>query len=64
MCKIEFLDMIISSFECYLYSQVGSEVLQKFYSSGIKFLTMFPDGSAQVLYPLRFDQIDHETLQK
>ncbi|XP_039877714.1 glutamate-rich protein 6 isoform X2 [Simochromis diagramma] len=31
--------------------QVGSGVLQKFYSSGITFLTMFPDGSAQVFYP-------------
>ncbi|KAL3988467.1 C-reactive protein [Sarotherodon galilaeus] len=31
--------------------QVGSGVLQKFYSSGIKFLTMFPDGSAQIFYP-------------
>ncbi|XP_005912887.1 glutamate-rich protein 6 isoform X1 [Haplochromis burtoni] len=31
--------------------QVGSGVLQKFYSSGITFLTMFPGGSAQVFYP-------------
>ncbi|XP_030608398.1 glutamate-rich protein 6 isoform X2 [Archocentrus centrarchus] len=33
------------------YHQVRSEFLQKFYSSGIKFFTMFPDGSAQVFYP-------------
>lgn len=33
-------------------SQDRSEVLQKNYSSGVRFLTVFPDGSAQVLYPL------------
>ncbi|XP_073347778.1 glutamate-rich protein 6 [Pagrus major] len=29
----------------------GAEFLQKTYSKGMKFLTVFPDGSAQVFYP-------------
>ncbi|XP_068197078.1 glutamate-rich protein 6 [Antennarius striatus] len=33
------------------YHQGGSDVLQRIYSSGEKFLTAFPDGSAQVFYP-------------
>ena len=35
-----------------LCSQDGAEFLQKYYSHGFKFLTVFPDGSAQILYPL------------
>lgn len=35
-----------------IFSQDGSEFLQKYYSNGMTFLTVFPDGSAQVLYPL------------
>ncbi|KAK2895299.1 hypothetical protein Q8A73_014787 [Channa argus] len=33
------------------HHQDGAEFLQKFYSNGMKFLTLFPDGSAQVFYP-------------
>ncbi|KAK2822382.1 hypothetical protein Q5P01_022447 [Channa striata] len=33
------------------HHQDRAEFLQKFYSSGMKFLTVFPDGSAQVFYP-------------
>ncbi|XP_074507057.1 uncharacterized protein LOC141777032 [Sebastes fasciatus] len=33
------------------HHQDGAEFLQKYYSNGIKFLTVFPDGSAQVFYP-------------
>ncbi|XP_076601179.1 glutamate-rich protein 6 [Chaetodon auriga] len=33
------------------HHQVGSEFRQKYYSNGMKFLTVFPDGSAQVFYP-------------
>ncbi|XP_041804918.1 glutamate-rich protein 6 [Chelmon rostratus] len=33
------------------HQQVGSEFRQKYYSNGMKFLTVFPDGSAQVFYP-------------
>ncbi|KAM7400673.1 hypothetical protein PAMA_005053 [Pampus argenteus] len=29
----------------------GEGFLQKYYSNGMKFLTLFPDGSAQVFYP-------------
>ncbi|XP_031711216.1 glutamate-rich protein 6 isoform X2 [Anarrhichthys ocellatus] len=31
--------------------QDGAQILQKYYSNGMKFLTVFPDGSAQVFYP-------------
>ncbi|KAM6989673.1 uncharacterized protein LKV04_009302 [Tautogolabrus adspersus] len=31
--------------------QDRSEILQKYYGNGLKFLTVFPDGSAQVFYP-------------
>ncbi|KAF1383880.1 hypothetical protein PFLUV_G00136430 [Perca fluviatilis] len=31
--------------------QDGAEFLKKYYSNGMTFLTMFPDGSAQVFYP-------------
>lgn len=37
---------------CYLWLQIGSEFAQKNYSSGSRLLTAFPDGSAQLLYPL------------
>lgn len=40
-----------------IYLQDGAELLNKYYSSGMKCLTLFPDGSAQVLYPLRFDHV-------
>nr|XP_046264064.1 glutamate-rich protein 6 isoform X2 [Scatophagus argus]XP_046264065.1 glutamate-rich protein 6 isoform X2 [Scatophagus argus] len=33
------------------HHQDGADILQKNYSSGVKFLTVFPDGSAQVFYP-------------
>ncbi|XP_071781185.2 uncharacterized protein LOC139931550 [Centroberyx gerrardi] len=33
------------------HHQDGAGFLQKHYSNGMKFLTMFPDGSAQVFYP-------------
>ncbi|XP_070700988.1 glutamate-rich protein 6 [Pempheris klunzingeri] len=33
------------------HHQGGTEFLQKYYSSGMTFLTAFPDGSAQVFYP-------------
>nr|XP_029134143.1 uncharacterized protein LOC109987890 [Labrus bergylta] len=32
-------------------SQGRSEILQKYYGKGLKCLTVFPDGSAQVFYP-------------
>lgn len=38
-------------------SQDGAEFLQKYYSNGMKFLTVFPDGSAQVLYPLTAERL-------
>ncbi|XP_038574006.1 glutamate-rich protein 6-like isoform X1 [Micropterus salmoides] len=31
--------------------QDGARCLQKYYSNGMKFLTVFPDGSAQAFYP-------------
>ncbi|XP_070774877.1 glutamate-rich protein 6 [Enoplosus armatus] len=33
------------------HHQDGAECLQKYYSDGMRFLTVFPDGSAQVFYP-------------
>ncbi|XP_071347364.1 uncharacterized protein [Trachinotus anak] len=33
------------------HHQDGAEFLHKYYSSGMKFLTLFHDGSAQVFYP-------------
>uniref|UniRef100_A0A8D3DE85 FAM194 C-terminal domain-containing protein n=1 Tax=Scophthalmus maximus TaxID=52904 RepID=A0A8D3DE85_SCOMX len=33
------------------HHQDGAELLNKYYSSGMKCLTLFPDGSAQVFYP-------------
>ncbi|XP_044075098.1 glutamate-rich protein 6 [Siniperca chuatsi] len=33
------------------HHQDGAEFLQKYYSNRMKFLTVFPDGSAQVFYP-------------
>ncbi|XP_049931079.1 glutamate-rich protein 6 [Epinephelus moara] len=33
------------------HHQAGAEFLQKYYPNGMKFLTVFPDGSAQVFYP-------------
>ncbi|XP_042353443.1 LOW QUALITY PROTEIN: glutamate-rich protein 6-like [Plectropomus leopardus] len=33
------------------HHQAEAECLQKYYSNGVKFLTVFPNGSAQVFYP-------------
>ncbi|XP_039999549.1 uncharacterized protein LOC120798854 isoform X2 [Xiphias gladius] len=33
------------------HHQDGGEFLHKYYSNGMKFLTLFPDGSAQAFYP-------------
>ncbi|XP_047446285.1 glutamate-rich protein 6 isoform X2 [Mugil cephalus] len=33
------------------HHQEGTGFLEKYYSNGMKFLTVFPDGSAQVFYP-------------
>ncbi|GAA6228271.1 glutamate-rich protein 6-like isoform X1 [Lates japonicus] len=33
------------------HHQDGAGILHKYYSDGMKFLTLFPDGSAQVFYP-------------
>lgn len=43
----------------YLWFQIGSEFAQKNYSSGGRLLTAFPDGSAQLLYPLLITTTRH-----
>ncbi|XP_026231211.1 glutamate-rich protein 6 [Anabas testudineus] len=49
--SVSFCEPITSCQFGLCHHQAGAVFLQKYYSNGMTFLTVFPDGSAQVFYP-------------